>query len=418
MVHRAHAQLAERGTTLKQRPETRASREVADRAKHQRVDDSAIARTDQHSAEALGSARRRSAREATRQQTDLSDLTAARQPKTARQAARSAQTQHCRAASLNAGAPAKRTNAEIQAPRQQHRPSKSTTSNTTAGRSGAGTEAKVLVCNQTSRRPATSGNPGDPLSSHQAPSKKRKVSWDLPDAQAGTSSLPHASNAALQLKGKRGASLHGATLTLPSQVNSAESAVAAEVSSVSALEAKATQPCTNQGNGTASDSGRLPSPEQSPNSSLRDAAKHAQRADPHLDRQPTGSDPPSTSDTQDQAAPQARRERTQGMLHPTFHGVKTSTQGVTHHVVHEAVKQVWSAFLQVPCSGANRKTKLMFVGKNYWTPEAAARAVDRASIALRGRTRAKTNFPIDWYGPEVIVNNIQHVTYSSYRRLN
>ncbi len=417
MVQRAPAQFAERGTTLKQRPETRASRETADRAKRQRVDDCAIAPTDQQSAEAFGSARRRSAREATRQQTAASDLTAARQPTTARQAARSAQTQQRRAVT-STGAPAKRTNAEIQAPRQQYRPSKSTTSNTTAARRGANAEAKVRLRNQASRRPATSGNPGDPFSSHQAPSKKQKVSRDLPDAHAGTSSPPSASNAALRLKGKRRASLHGAISTLPSHVNSVKSADAAQVSSVSASEAEATQPCTSQDNGTVSYSRHLPSPEQNPHSSLRDAAKHAQRDDPHLDRQPTGSDPASTSDTQDQVAPKARRQRTEGMLHPTFHGVKTSTQGVTHHVVHEAIKQVWSAFLKVPSSGANRKTKLLFLGKNYWTPEAAARAVDRASIALRGRTRAKTNFPIDWYGPEVIMNHIQHVTYCSYRHLD
>ena len=353
MVQRAPAHFVEQGTTLKRRPET------ADRAKRQRVDDFAVARTSQQSAEALGSARRRSAREATRQQTAASDLTAARQPTTARQVARSAQTQQRRAAT-SIGAPAKQTNADIQAPQQQYRPSKSTTSNTTAGRRSAGTEAKVRLRNQASHRLATSGDPDDPFSSHQAPNKKRKVSRDLPDAQAGTSSLPSASNAAFQLKGKRNSLSHGAT------------------------------------------------------SSQRDAAKHAQRDDPHLDRQPTGSDPPSTSDSQDQAAPKARRPRTEGMLHPTFHGVKTSTQGVTHHVVHEAVKQVWSAFLKVPSSGANHKTKLLFLGKNYWTPEAAARAVDRASIALRGRTRAKTNFPIDWYGPEVIMNHIQHVTYCSY----
>ncbi|DBA91297.1 TPA: hypothetical protein ACH3X2_004035, partial [Trebouxia sp. C0005] len=396
MVERAPAQLAERGTTLKQRPETRASRDSADRAKRQRVDDFAIARTDQQSAEALGSACRRSAREATRQQTAASDLTAARQPTTARQAARSAQTQQCRAATSNGG-PSKQTSAEIQAPQLQQRPSKSTTSNTTAGRSGADTEAKVRLRNQASRRPALSG---DLLSSHRPPSKKRKVSHDLPVAQAGTSSLPSASDAARQLKGKRKTLLHGARSTLPSRVSSAKSEDAAQAASVSASDAEAKQPCTSQGNGTASDFEHLPSPEQDPNSILRDDAKHAQHDDPLLDRQPTGPDPPSTTDTQDQAAPRGRRQRTEGVLHPTFHGVKTSTQGVTHHIVHEDVKQVWSAFLKVPSSAANRQTKLLFLGKNYWTPEAAARAVDRASIALRGRTTAKTNFPIDWYGPE------------------
>jgi hypothetical protein len=417
MVQRAPAQLAERDTTLKRRPETRASRETTDRAKRQRVDDFAIARTDQQSAEALGSAHRRSAREATRQQTAASDLTAARQPTTARQAARSAQTQQRRAAT-STGAPAKRTHAEIQAPQQQYRPSRSTTSNTTAGRRNAGTEANVRLRNQASRRPATSGNSGKALSSHQAPNKKRKVSRDLPGAQAGTSSSPSASNAALQLKGKQRASLRRATSTLPSQVNSVKSADAAQVSSVSASEAEATQPCTSQDNGTASDSRQLLLPKQKPKSRLRNAAKHAQRDDPHLDRQPTRSDSPITSDTQDQAAPKARRQRTEGTRHPNFHGVKTSTQGVTHHVVHEAVKQVWSAFLKVPSSGANHKTKLLFLGKTYWTPEAAARAVDRGSIALRGRTRAKTNFPINWYGPEVIMTHIQHVTYCICRHLD
>lgn len=43
------------------------------------------------------------------------------------------------------------------------------------------------------------------------------------------------------------------------------------------------------------------------------------------------------------------------------------------------------------------------LGRSYWTAEAAARAVDRAQLAVHGRGgKAALNFPLEWYGPEVL----------------
>ena len=44
----------------------------------------------------------------------------------------------------------------------------------------------------------------------------------------------------------------------------------------------------------------------------------------------------------------------------------------------------------------------VILGRSYWTAEAAARAVDRAQLAVHGRDRAALNFPLEWYGPEVL----------------
>lgn len=94
-------------------------------------------------------------------------------------------------------------------------------------------------------------------------------------------------------------------------------------------------------------------------------------------------------------------QRTHGTPHPTFQGVKTSTAGVKHVTEHPDVKQIWSAFVMVPSKQKHGSSRMLFLGKNYWSAEAAARAVDRANIALYGREAASTNFPLDWYGPEV-----------------
>ena len=94
-------------------------------------------------------------------------------------------------------------------------------------------------------------------------------------------------------------------------------------------------------------------------------------------------------------------KRTHGTPHPTFKGVKTSTAGVKHMTVHPDVKQIWSAYVMIPSQLKHKDVRMLFLGKNYWSAEAAARAVDRANIALHGREAASTNFPLEWYGPAV-----------------
>lgn len=94
-------------------------------------------------------------------------------------------------------------------------------------------------------------------------------------------------------------------------------------------------------------------------------------------------------------------KRTHGTPHPTFVGVKTSTAGVKHMTAHPDVKQIWSAYVMIPSRLKHKDVRMLFLGKNYWSAEAAARAVDRANIALHGREAASTNFPLEWYGPKV-----------------
>lgn len=115
---------------------------------------------------------------------------------------------------------------------------------------------------------------------------------------------------------------------------------------------------------------------------------------------------PDSPGSEVQQSPKGRRrrpygQRTHGIPHPSFHGVRTSTAGVKHITEHPDVKQIWSAFVMVPSKQKHRPSRMLFLGKNYWSAEAAARAVDRANIALYGREAASTNFPLDWYGPEV-----------------
>ena len=136
------------------------------------------------------------------------------------------------------------------------------------------------------------------------------------------------------------------------------------------------------------------------------ATESGQPSDAQAKRQPSEqSDPasegPGSPRSQDQQQPKDKRKRTHGTPHATFKGVKTSTAGITHTVVHPDIKQVWSAYVMIPSKQKHKSQRMLFLGKNYWTAEAAARAVDRATIALQGREKAYTNFPLEWYGPEV-----------------
>lgn len=114
-------------------------------------------------------------------------------------------------------------------------------------------------------------------------------------------------------------------------------------------------------------------------------------------------DSPRSQDQQSPKGAQKRTycKRTHGTPHPTFNGVKTSTAGVKHMTVHPDVKQIWSAYVMIPSRLKHKDVRMLFLGKNYWSAEAAARAVDRANIALHGREAASTNFPLEHYGPEV-----------------
>lgn len=140
------------------------------------------------------------------------------------------------------------------------------------------------------------------------------------------------------------------------------------------------------------------------------AAESVQPSDAQADAQPSEQSVPATESsdsprTQDEQQGKGRRKRTHGTPHATFKGVKTSTAGITHTVVHPDIKQVWSAYVMVPSKLKHQSERMLFLGKNYWTAEAAARAVDRATIALQGRDEAYTNFPLEWYGPEVFIKS-------------
>ena len=65
-------------------------------------------------------------------------------------------------------------------------------------------------------------------------------------------------------------------------------------------------------------------------------------------------------------------------------------------VMRAGVDCVWTAHLMLP----EQKSK-MILGRSFWTAEAAARAWDRAQLAVHGRKEAELNFPSEWYGPEV-----------------
>lgn len=405
MVQRGSAASQDRGC---KRRESLSSRQAGDR-KRQRVEDPAGAATDHHAAEASGSVRRRSARETTRQQTAASDLTAAQQPVRARNSAGNAQAKHEKDTSSLADALVGRSSDVVPMLQQQERqhPSTRASSNTSGDQAGGGRSAHYQINPQPSGGP-TSQLAGNVPSQRLSPRRNRRVSWDLPDAQQGTSSVPAASDTALQVTGRQRTRVHGTAPSLSKQPDSGPSTDAANTPSGSAGVAEPAPLSTNQDNSGAAISAQQQPGDQSLDSGQQVIAKHAQHGDTHPDRQPSGSDLPTYTEDQYHVASEVGRQSTQGLLHHTFHGVKTSTPGVTHHVSHEQVKQVWSAFLQMPSTSASCKPKLKFLGKSYWTPEAAARAVDRASIALHGRNGADTNFPIDWYDSEVMMHSAQH----------
>lgn len=63
--------------------------------------------------------------------------------------------------------------------------------------------------------------------------------------------------------------------------------------------------------------------------------------------------------------------------------------GVARHSV-----EAWRATVQI-------QGQQFFLGRGFRTAEAAARAVDRATIAIEGRDAVETNFPLSSYPPEV-----------------
>lgn len=66
---------------------------------------------------------------------------------------------------------------------------------------------------------------------------------------------------------------------------------------------------------------------------------------------------------------------------------------------------MWTAQVVLP----DQKGKVI-LGRSYWTAEAAARASDRAQLAVHGRETAVLNFPLEWYDPEVLYPCYHHVT--------
>ena len=94
----------------------------------------------------------------------------------------------------------------------------------------------------------------------------------------------------------------------------------------------------------------------------------------------------------------AHKKRVYGVPHHTFRGVVTTTEGVRAKHAVSQVEQLWSAFITVE---KPRTSVRRYIGRFYHSPEAAARAVDRANIAIHGRDSADLNFPQRYYGSEV-----------------
>ena len=106
--------------------------------------------------------------------------------------------------------------------------------------------------------------------------------------------------------------------------------------------------------------------------------------------------------TQEVLPSNGKRLYTRSTPHPTLKGVMATPAGKHKKQALSRDRQLWSAVVHVAQPvRRNRATKPIYLGKHYWTPEAAARAVDRANIAVHGRDAADTNFPVEWYGSEV-----------------
>lgn len=110
---------------------------------------------------------------------------------------------------------------------------------------------------------------------------------------------------------------------------------------------------------------------------------------------PTPTSAADNSATSQSAA--GHKKRVYGVPHHTFSGVVTTTEGVRAKHAVSQIEQLWSAFITVE---KPRTSVRRYIGRFYHSPEAAARAVDRASIAIHGRDSADLNFPQRHYGPE------------------
>lgn len=71
------------------------------------------------------------------------------------------------------------------------------------------------------------------------------------------------------------------------------------------------------------------------------------------------------------------------------------------------VDSFWAAHVALP-----EQRGWVRLGKSYWTAEAAARAADRAQLALYRRDNPELSFPLEWYGPEVSPASSQQLATS------
>ena len=406
MVQRAHVKASDRGTKRSIRPETRSSRQAVERAKRQRVDGPADTAPEQLASAAASGSRRRSTRKCTQQQTAAADLTAAaRQPRTARRQAQATRSNHARTPTHSHDARLTRSRGVLPVSQQQEplHSNKRAKSNSSAERVIGDTCNPSAKPNRTqpSEEPAT--RQADHPGKRPVPAKARRVSGSVLDVPVGTNKRPSGAGSDLQQEGNLEVSAQGAVGSKPDTIPPADAVApstdAAAGPSGSAVDAQLADPSTSHDIHPASDPAQLSPARQHPETSQEQATQHAQRGDTHahghLTEAQEGTD----------ARPNRTHQRTTGTLHSSFQGVKTSTAGITKHIFHPDVPHVWSAFVRVPSRHNKDKLNLLFLGKNYWTAEAAARAADRANIALHGREKACTNFPVDWYGPEVTIKN-------------
>ena len=389
MVQRQSAERSSGGKRT-QRPETRLSRQASDNAKRRKVGGSVDTSLHEQAADPSRSSRRRSARESTRKQTAAADLTAAVRPSTTeRRPSRATQSDEAKAAQPAHG-PAIRSRPVTQATQQQGQPCSKTSSeplSTETDDRGVNFRSRTLPPVKPAVRQSNISHTG-----LVPATKAHRVSWNLQQAASDTDSKP--SGSAANQKGKRKASVLEKSASQPDESPPADSGP-------SALNAEPAGPSTIPHMVTISEPAQLPSIDQTQDVDPDTTAKHAQHSNAHMDRQPAASKAIGDAKAQDQPPSKPRRKHCPGTPHPTFKGVKTTTAGATKFISHPDVKQIWSAFVSVPSRRGKHLPKLLFLGKNYWTAEAAARAVDRANIAFHGRDGASTNFPLEWYGPEV-----------------